>query len=154
MKKNILLGLFILIAFKATLCSDTLYLKSVEVYQYPRSVQVRLPLDEKKCIEFVKLRMQQGDHSVFVDTISDILRLIKIDSVCRQNKYLKSEIEDSVNRYKSLKGGRGDIRLVIILNYNHKRIIIGLNKFIKSMMINDKKYKIKKELYDYFVYLK
>jgi hypothetical protein len=130
---------------------DTIKLKSIEVYSYKFSKYSESPhaYDVSSLIELVLKLEGNRDHGV-VDTIYNPLTLAKIDSICRKNKIIKSEIEDSNNQFKSLGNSEGDIRLVFILNYTNKKIIIGLDRS-KFMNLNYKKYKINKDTYNYLL---
>lgn len=132
---------------------DTLQLKSVEIYffEFARDVEFHVPLAEMDLVNLVRNENEKNCKCIVIDTVLDLLKLYEIDSILQQNKYLKSEIKDSINRFIPKNRYSSDIRLVFIMNYSHKRIVIGLNDFVHVMTINKKEFRINKKLYNYFL---
>ena len=134
--------------------TDTIKLKSVEIYFYAwnNSANLRFPIEsERELVNKVISLSTNGNKTIVIDTILDLNKLREIDSVCRKNKIIKSELLDTINVYKPIKGWIKDIRLVFILNYSNKIMLIGFEDPNDHIILNGKRFKIKKKLYNYFI---
>lgn len=127
------------------------HLQSAEVYKWlPSNIQERrYPI--LSCFElknFVIAQVNNGNSNGFVDTVFSDSMLLKIDSAYNQNKIVQSIVLGKKRKFKERKRYAVDIRLVFVLNYPDKSIEIGFS-FPGIMIVNGRKYKIDRKLYDF-----